>query len=87
MKPSIKLNKFVTIPLIIVANTDSSNLELSNVEYNLTRDLKLYTECFCLGSSVLIMFTTRQKTHKFRRVTSFLICITQKKRMNYLHGF
>jgi len=82
----MKLNKLVTIPLIIVTSTDSSNLEPSNVEHNLTRDLYLYTECFCLGSSVLIMFKARQKSHKFRTVTPFLICITQKERMNYLHS-
>jgi hypothetical protein len=81
----MKLNKLVTIPLIIVTSTDTSKLELSNVEHNFTRDLYLYTECFCLGSSVLIMFTARQKTHKFRTVTLFLICITQRERMNYLH--
>jgi len=72
----MKLNKLVTIPLIIVTSTDSSNLELSNVEYKLTRDQYLYTECFCLGSSVLIMFTARQTNHKFLTVTLFLICIT-----------
>jgi hypothetical protein len=82
----MKLKKIVTIPLIIVTITDSNNLELSNVEYNLTRDLYHYTECVCLGSIVLVMVTARQNTHKFWTVTPFLICITQKGRMNYLHS-
>lgn len=86
MKPSMEVNKLVTIPLIIVTVTDSSNLELSNVEHKLTRDLYLYTKCFCLGSRVLIMFTARQTTHKFLTVTLFLICITENVRMNYLHS-
>jgi hypothetical protein len=81
----MELSKLVTIQLIIVTNTDSSSLEVWNVEYKLTTDLYLYTECFCLGLMVLIMFAARQNTHKFRTVTLFLIFITHKEIINYLY--
>jgi hypothetical protein len=73
------LYESLKIPRIIVTSTDSYNLELSNVEYKLTKDLYLYTQYLCLVLSVFVMSEERKNTHKIRTVTFYYFASHRKK--------